>query len=140
MNITFVHGRSQQGKDPVALKELWLETFNEGLSKSSASLPAEVTTTFPYYGDLLDNMVSKSRSGDGERDAEYERFRGAYLQEILDAEGIEDPSDVAKGERGAMNWEWVHSILKHLDTNYAAVRDGTVNAFTRDVFLYLTRP
>lgn len=139
MNITFVHGRAQQGKDPVELQELWLNTLQEGLSKSSASLPNHVKSTFPFYGDRLDEMVASARTRGGERDVEYERFRGAFLKEILDAQGLDDPSEMDEAERGPLNWEWVHSILKYLDLNFTAVRDGTVNTFTRDVFLYLTR-
>lgn len=52
--LIFVHGRGQEGKDPGALKGLWIRAWEEGLSKSGLRLPlSSDEISFPYYGDAL---------------------------------------------------------------------------------------
>ena len=52
--LVFVHGRSQQHKDAVALKKEWLDALGEGLAKSSLTLPiSDAQVRFPFYGDTL---------------------------------------------------------------------------------------
>ena len=38
-HLVFVHGRAQENKDAVALKEEWLAAFREGLAKNGLDLP-----------------------------------------------------------------------------------------------------
>jgi hypothetical protein len=54
MRLLLVHGRDQQGQDPVKLKADWLAALGKGLQKSGLMLPADVEVDFPFYGDKLD--------------------------------------------------------------------------------------
>ena len=38
MKIVFIHGRSQQEKDPEEIKAEWVDSLKEGLSKSDLTL------------------------------------------------------------------------------------------------------
>ena len=56
--LVFVHGRSQQDKDSIALKSEWIENWRSGLAKTGLSLPLpEEDIRFPYYGDTLVQMA-----------------------------------------------------------------------------------
>src|SRR5215208_4338102 len=56
--LIFVHGRSQQEKDSLALKGEWIAAWEKGLAKSNLSRPIEDKDIhFPYYGDTLFQMV-----------------------------------------------------------------------------------
>ena len=73
----FVHGRSQQGRDPGALKAEWLTALKGGAAAIGQALP--------------------------------------------------------------LNWQWVQAVLRALDKNSPGMGQETLEAFTRDVFLYVTR-
>jgi endonuclease G, mitochondrial len=53
VQLVFVHGRSQQGRDPAQLRNAWTAGLAKGLV--SAGLPAidAADVWFPYYGDTL---------------------------------------------------------------------------------------
>ena len=56
--LIFIHGRSQQDKDSIALKAEWIEAFAQGLSHSGLKVPiSETAIRFPYYGDTLEGLV-----------------------------------------------------------------------------------
>ncbi|MFG2222052.1 trypsin-like peptidase domain-containing protein [Streptomyces sp. NPDC048644] len=52
-SLAFLHGRSQQGKDPEALRRDWTGGLNQGLTRAGATPLAPADIWFPYYGDLL---------------------------------------------------------------------------------------
>ena len=54
--LVFVHGRSQQGKDPVALQAEWLDALKRGARAANKKFPANIEIAFPYYGDTLDQF------------------------------------------------------------------------------------
>jgi hypothetical protein len=152
MKLIFIHGRSQQGKDPVKLQQNWEETWEEGLAKAGLKRPDNVTVSFPFYGDLLDEMVKKvnapldeniATKGDQPDPGEL-AFRYELLTEMQNEVGISDaevqaliPAGVPQ-EKGPLNWRWVHAILKTLDRT--PLRDKLLDEFTRDVFVYLGFP
>lgn len=152
-NLVLIHGRDQQGKDPVALKNTWVDTLKKGLTKSGVSLPVDTNIIFPFYGDYMDDLVQQSRqalaggivqergqAGDEEEAAFYNEF----LSEVAKNANISDNDIQARleaevMERGPLNWGWVHAILKVLDER-TGFGEWSVRKWTEDVYLYLTKP
>jgi hypothetical protein len=150
MKLILIHGRAQQGKDPVVLQRTWEDAFEEGLRNAGLARPPGVTVEFPYYGDTLDDLVRQLdtplvadviKRGAKQDDAEAS-FRGEFLEEVARSAGLTDQDIQAflEGdvqERGPQNWKWVHAILKALDHS-RVLGDFAIDSFTRDVYLYLT--
>ena len=153
MRILLIHGRSQGGKDPVALKNEWLGALDKGMNKAGLSLPAGVQIDFPYYGNRLDEFVRQFElpadsaivpKGSPAFD-EFAAFRLEVADEMRQRAGITDaqvqaelPSGVPV-EKGPQNWAWVQAIVRLLDRKLPDVSQGTIEVFLRDVFLYTKR-
>lgn len=151
MKLVFIHGRAQEGKDPVKLKEEWLDTLAQGLAKNGLALPGDLEVALPFYGDELERLVKQVnmplvddivRKG-AEGESSEEMLRREMIEELAQANGIQDDevqehfSGTVK-ERGVLNWEWVQSILTAVDkTSFGST---AVDLFTRDVSVYLTYP
>jgi hypothetical protein len=57
--LVFVHGRSQEKKDAVALKAEWMKALGAGLAKNNLEMPIpEPSVRFPYYGQTLYDLVN----------------------------------------------------------------------------------
>ena len=152
--LVFVHGRSQQRKDSVALKAEWIDAWKAGLAKSGLELPiAEEAIRFPYYGDTLDQMARGLSAEDAARivvrgetlDRDEEAFMRAYLREVQARAGVADDEvaaavDPLTRERGPLNWGWVQGILSVLDSKVPGASGASVALFTNDVYQYLNRP
>jgi hypothetical protein len=151
--LVFVHGRSQQGKDPEALKRLWLDTLRQGLGRTHASILNEVDVVFPFYGDALDKFVRTMkekmqadimvRGDDAGLDSGYKQFHAEMVEEVRTGIGVTDEQaelymadDVV--ERGPLNWEWVQALLRAADA-IPGISAGAIESFTRDVYVYLSR-
>lgn len=150
MKLIFIHGRSQEGKNPEALRKLWIETLKLGLRKSNLDLPIGEDKIFlPYYGDKLDELVNttnkpieeivKKGSQLNNKDAE---FFNDFLLEVSENANIttseiedENPADIV--EKGPLNWTWVQSILRAIDKK-SEWSELSIKSFTYDVYLYLT--
>jgi pimeloyl-ACP methyl ester carboxylesterase len=150
MKLVFVHGRDQQGKKPNELKKAWLDTLAKGLSAQRLALANTVETAFPFYGDVLDQRVKgldlpvgdEIRTRGGAIDPEYQQFRGEVIEEIRQRANISSTEvDAEYGNnpkrKGPLNWEWVQAILRVLDRNVPELGSAVVEAFTRDVYVYL---
>ncbi|MCF6390719.1 hypothetical protein L2K20_27450 [Mycobacterium sp. MBM] len=149
--LILIHGRSQQGKDPAALKREWLDALADGLSKSGLTLPvAEKDVRFVFYGDTL-NDFSLGKSADEVADVvtrgavdESERgFMRKLLEEVCDSRGISQQDlDAALGHpvgaRGPQNWPWVVAVLKVIEKRFPNLGAPLMETFTHDVYLYLT--
>ncbi len=152
MKLIFIHGRAQGEFEEKILKETWIKTLNEGLSKSGLSLPiSEDDIHFPYYGKLLDKLVLefnkpveeviKKGTESGSNDA---RFFHDFLAEIAENANVSiedidlENTDEVK-EKGPLNWGWVQCILKAIDKK-SSWSEASLKKFTYDVFLYLTIP
>lgn len=152
--LVFVHGRSQQDKDAVALKKEWIDAWKIGLAKGGLSLPLpEENILFPYYGNTLIEMAGGMSTEEAARivvraeyiDREAEHFIRDYLTEIQDKAGISDKEvlaelDEATRHRGVLNWGWVQGILSVLDRKVPGASGTSVALFTRDVYQYLYKP
>jgi len=152
--ILFIHGRSQGGKDPVALKKEWISAFDEGCDKAGIGRAEPSVVSLPYYGDRLDQLVAamdaplsdeiRTRGGLPSDEA-YAQFREAVAEEVRKAAGIPDaeaeqylsPDERA---RGPQNWEWVQAILRAIDQRFPGSAARLVERVTRDAWVYLTAP
>ncbi|WP_432144797.1 trypsin-like serine peptidase [Streptomyces sp. bgisy084] len=52
-HLVFLHGRSQQGKDPEELRRTWAAGLNFGLTRAALTPIDPADAWFPYYGDRL---------------------------------------------------------------------------------------
>lgn len=152
MKLILIHGRAQGGKDPFTLRKTWIDTFENGLNKSGLTLPiTKEDIIFPYYGDLLDQLVDEYntpvetiiKKGVDSSSADA-RFFHDFLQEVannsnISLQDIESENSSEITEKGPLNWEWVHSILKAIDKK-SSWSEASIKKFTYDVFLYLTIP
>lgn len=151
MKLIFVHGRAQEGKDPVVLKDTWVQAWSAGLQKNNLTIPAGLTIEFPFYGDLLDKLVRENDMpvdigevlAKGELPAEDLAFFNAFLLEVLEnskipATAVDEHIADPVRDRGPLNWGWVQAILKTLDRT--PLGDLSIKKFTYDAFLYLTIP
>jgi hypothetical protein len=150
--LIMIHGRSQQMKDPSALKQTWVTAMHQGMSNAGLTLSIDdADIRFPYYGDALVGLLGSnpqnapgiqikglSDGSEGER-----QFVESMVQEAADSFGVNE-SDIRKHyepaiiERGFLNWPWVLATLRAID----AVGGGSlaVELFTHDVYAYLTNP
>lgn len=152
--LIFVHGRAQEYKDADVLKADWISAFQEGLAKSNLALPiAEQNIRFPYYGQTLYDLVTEAPSENvaeviirGQDTDEAQReFLRSVLEEVRQKEGITDEqleevigSDVI--QRGPLNWEWLHCILKAVDKYVPHASGASIAVATNDVYQYLKNP
>jgi hypothetical protein len=85
--LVFVHGRAQEGKDPVALKAEWIDALRRGLSRNGLTLPIpEDRIRFPFYGDTLMDLVKGVPDG-----AVAEVVVRGAVAEVLARGSAEDP-------------------------------------------------
>ena len=150
MRLTFVHGRSQGGKDRVALQAKWERAMKEGFDAAGAQRPDELRVLFPFYGDKLDDLVKQADEGAGSdakarsaagTPAKHEELRGQLVQELLERSKLKEDDVDFMGdvkERGPLNWGWVQAILRVLDETSAG--EAILDKFTRDVAVYLSYP
>ncbi|WP_240979552.1 zinc metalloprotease [Streptomyces sp. HNM0574] len=52
-HLLFLHGRSQQGRDPRSLRQAWAAGLNHGLTRAGLTPVDPAQAWFPYYGDTL---------------------------------------------------------------------------------------
>jgi hypothetical protein len=143
-----VHGRSQEGKDPVALKKQWMDALASGMSQANVSLPPNLAVEFPYYGDTLANLEAQlqiplgmSINTKGPNPDIEQDLRGEIILEMAAGLGITD-DDVRKElggkpvQKAPRNWEWVQAVLRAMD-RVPGINSGFIDLATRDVYVYL---
>lgn len=149
--IVFVHGRSQQKKDSVALKAEWVDAFKEGLAKSGLALPLrDADIRFPFYGNTLyELMQGESVDAAAEvvvrgtnADDDEKRFARAIMEEIRRESQITEAqiAEVAGQQavdRGLLNWEWFQAFLQAVDRYVPYGSGSSIALFTHDVYAYL---
>jgi hypothetical protein len=154
-DLIFIHGRSQQNKDSVALKSEWIEALQKGLDKSNLQLPIpETSIHFPYYGDTLFQLSSREPPehaaevivrGAAAGDSAQRDFMLNILNEMLNQRGISDSEITAEAadealvvERGVLNWPWVRAALQVIDRKVPFGSGSSIALFTSDVYHYLS--
>lgn len=151
--LIFVHGRSQEGKDSLALKREWVEAWEKGLAKNGLTNPLpDSQIRFPFYGDTLIEMLN-GKTADQAVDVivrgpaptgPAEDVMREMIAEIAANEGISEADiravlDAQVIEKGPLNWGWVQGILEALD-RVKPVSKALVALVTADVANYLTQP
>ncbi|MFE9789697.1 trypsin-like serine peptidase [Nocardia salmonicida] len=59
-SVLFLHGRGQQGRDPVELRRNWTAGLNKGLTLAGLTPIDPVDVYFPFYGDqLIESMDTR---------------------------------------------------------------------------------
>lgn len=151
--LVFVHGRSQQGKNPVVLKKTWADTFKKGAEAAGLQIPNDLKIAFPFYGDVLDDFVQQmdlpltsdiQSRGEDAVNEDFLVFQAEIAEALRVQQGITDEQvNEEYGDnpkpKGPLNWEWVQAILRALDKHGGGVSQFTIERFTRDVFLYTRR-
>lgn len=153
--LVFVHGRSQQGKDPDKLKQEWVDCLNAGLEKSGLPAIDPTRVRFPFYGNTLDQLsrgmeADKATSvvlkgevvWEGDIDDQAKKFMYRVLDEVRKTHGVTDAEiQEATGsevtEKGPLNLPWIRAMLQKLDT-LPQVSAATIALVTYDVYQYVT--
>jgi hypothetical protein len=149
--LLLVHGRGQQGLDPVALKSTWIAALNKGGAKIGKVVPGDLDVALPFYGDTLDRFtremqipLTSAMGARGPVEDEFLVFQAEFAEALRQRAGITDAQvDAEYGNdpapRGPLNWRWVQAILRAIDKSGTGMNQQTLELFTRDVFLYTTR-
>jgi hypothetical protein len=153
VRLVLVHGRSQQGFNPVELQSIWLETLRRGAAKLNRALPERLEVAFPFYGDRLDELArqrevplttdiqAKGASADNDfltfqaEIAEAMRARAGVTDDQVNAEYGDNPT-----QKGPQNWAWVQATIRAIDKFGGGISQSTIESFMRDVYLYTTQP
>lgn len=153
MKIIFIHGRSQQGKDPDKLKKDWTKALLLGFEKIGQPYTQPLNIEFPYYGNFLFEETNKAAQKNFqdllEKGADFsspnvqeEAFIRELVFEIAAQNGITE-SEInleANGdlsEKGIQNWRAVLAALRLLN-KIPNIGSAVIEQFTRDVWCYLT--
>lgn len=149
MRLIFIHGRGQQKKAPHSLQIQWDESWNAGLRIADLVRPEGVEIVFPFYGDLLDDLIRKIESPllvdfmtRGEKHSETSRVQAGLLLEIVSKTGISDRSiqeTLSPGEpqyRGIENSAWLRAAARLMDRTPFGF--AAIDKITHDVAVYLT--
>jgi NAD(P)H-dependent FMN reductase len=150
--VVFIHGRAQQGRSSDALKTEWMGALGRGAAALGRAVPSDLDLAFPFYGDVLDRFasqfdtpaVSDMQARGSQQDDEFLAFQAEFAEALRKQAGITDAQVDAEygpnpAPRGPLNWQWVQAILRAIDKNSAGMGQKSLEAFTRDVFLYVTR-
>lgn len=155
--LVLVHGRAQGGKNSGLLKQEWLTALRHGLGSAREDILDDIQIEVPFYSDMLDQFVRqmgdaipedirvRGPSPDMNTDVDnaFLAFEADMVKEIIDAQGAAGKASVlteldAVATRGPLNWEWVQALLRSAD-RIPGLSAGTIEAFTRDVYVYLSR-
>ncbi len=152
VRLVLVHGRSQQGLNPVELQAIWLETLRRGASKINRTLPEQLDVAFPYYGDKLDEfaqqfnlpLTTDIQAKGSPVNTYFLNFQAEVAEEMRRGAGITDAQVQEEfgpntTERGPQNWAWVQAIIRAIDRSAGGVSQSAIETFMRDVYLYTTR-
>jgi pimeloyl-ACP methyl ester carboxylesterase len=146
MKLVMVHGRAQEGQDPVVLKKEWMDALGYGAARANVGIPPGTTVAFPYYGDRLVALLAELATPLGmEINAKGPNpDADQVLRDIAVAVGVTD-DDVrrelagAPTPKGPRNWEWVQATLRAID-RIPGLNSHAIDLFTRDVYAYLQYP
>ncbi|MFE5678096.1 trypsin-like serine peptidase [Streptomyces erythrochromogenes] len=94
-HLVFLHGRSQQGRDPEVLRRGWTGGLNHGLTRAGLRTVDPAHVWFPYYGDRIVEVVGQHEAlpasyADAPAVAALEAFaarseHGTYEQLVMEA-------------------------------------------------------
>jgi hypothetical protein len=153
VRLVLVHGRSQQGLNPVDLQSIWLETLQRGAAKINRALPERLEVVFPFYGDKLDQLARRFdlpstndiQARGSTVDTDYLNFQADVAEQLRVRAGVtdtqvQDEFGTNPTEKGPQNWAWVQAIIRAIDRNAGSLSQSAIESFMRDVYLYTSRP
>jgi V8-like Glu-specific endopeptidase len=134
-HLVFLHGRSQQGKDPARLRAGWAAGLAGGLGAAGLPTIDPADVWFPYYGDALAGAVDRREAVDTATPVYEELVTEAALRAgmpvSLPAETREGIVDGLVGRlRRPLGWL----------ANRSGLDETLIAAVFRDVAAYLDRP
>lgn len=157
MKTVFIHGRSQEGKNPDVLKKQWIDALVAGGTVSGREFIIDTFTessSFPYYGDDLISLLTKIPSKNRTTEDIYRstEFLGEVEKEIV-SKGLasdEDGNVATRGNaddnlrgsiddqtRGILNWKLVRGVLGGVDSMSAKASAAMISVALKDVAFYL---
>jgi endonuclease G, mitochondrial len=158
VHLVFVHGRSQQGRDPALLRRNWSAGLARGLVRAGLPPIEPANVWFPFYGDTLASSVSARESfqvldpsaptaealapeGDTARSLYASLLEEAAATAGMPANGDADNVDpVAAAESAFAGWA-VGRLQRQLTwlANRSGLDDVVIARVFRDVAMYLDR-
>ena len=163
--LVCIHGRSQHGKDPKALRRMWAAGLNKGLTLADLPTVEPGSIVFLYYGDLIkaeidalatkglaDERLTRMAVGsDGmlpgvgvAADPEVAQLQIELLGEVGHRAGRPLPPAQREATRGILDdlqrWQAVQEALDWVSDSAPWMSEKLLYLVTRDVSLYLTKP
>lgn len=152
--LVFIHGRAQEHKDSVALKQEWLDAFAAGLARAGLGMPLDDSEVrFPYYGQTLYDLSKDPESQHAAdviiRGTDEDSAQKAFLLEVfeeireakeIDKEHLKEVADAVVIERGPLNWEWMQGVLRAIDRFVPGGSGAGIALVTNDVYQYMKNP
>jgi hypothetical protein len=152
VRLVLVHGRSQQGLNPVDLQAIWLETLQRGAAKIGRALPQQLEVAFPFYGDKLDQLArrfdlpstNQIQARGSAVNSDYLSFQADVAEQLRVRAGVTDVQvqeefGTNPTQKGPQNWAWVQAIIRAIDRNAGSLSESAIESFMRDVYLYTSR-
>jgi hypothetical protein len=152
--LSFVHGRGQQARDPVMLRQRWAAALNKGLTAAGRNAldPVAIEAIrFPYYGDVLWAAVVQGRAAvpdvaaldavqrvDPGLPDPVNRRQVAVLQSMAHQLG-DQASPASAALLAVPSSVLVHGLLTWV-ANRSGVDEAVIRGFLRDVSAYLELP
>ncbi|MEU5762240.1 hypothetical protein [Nocardia sp. NPDC047648] len=149
MRLVFVHGRSQQRKDPAVLRAEWLDALGIGFQRGGVHA-STTEIRLAYYGDLLADLVDRveqhlppdiAARAAGSGPPSYASTQRAILHELITGAGISDAQVAAElsdaQARDPQNWGWVLAAVRAL-SRIPGLDARLIDSWLRDVSLYVT--
>jgi len=143
--IVFVHGRSQEGKNPAELERNWRAGLAAGLVKAGVPPIDTVPSVFPFYGDLLYRITAELVRHGGRVDLESlplhpdlpddtTATENEILREMSAAKGRVDE----EGLSDVLSSKLARKALEFL-ARRTRVDQEIIKAQVKDVAVYLTK-
>jgi hypothetical protein len=149
--LVYLHGRSQQGKDPQLLRGKWTAGLAKGLALAGLPAVDAADVWFPFYGDAFaDSLAAREALALDPLDAELDpaealaprdpSTRSVYaslLEEAAEAAGLPSQAGVEDEFLGGL----VGKLQKQLSwlANRSGLDEVLIAAVFRDVAAYLDR-
>ncbi|MET9470189.1 serine protease [Streptomyces sp. NPDC006544] len=136
-HLVFLHGRNQQGKDPVELRRGWTGGLNHGLTRAGLPTVDPENVWFPFYGDRIVEATGRHEAlpdarADGYADDTYGRL-------VIDAAALAGMPQNGRPATEGLGSTLVGSLQGAL--SWLAAKTGldtlAIEAVFRDVDAYL---
>ncbi|APV48571.1 hypothetical protein BWI17_02035 [Betaproteobacteria bacterium GR16-43] len=152
--LVFIHGRTQRGKEPAALKKEWLQSLDDGLHAHGLTRSIDdADVLFPWYGEALEALVQWGPSQDAAEavlhaatESPPERvFMSAVMEQSRKEAGVTKAELKAIAgndvfQRGPLDRGWLQGLVRALDRHVPLANGTGVALATYDAYQYLYTP